>query len=1069
MLRSRHARSISRSPEPRHGHSESPRKRGPERRTMFKRPENGVFHGLRDKGKGTSAYSNDSKHRSYHGNRRDTESCYQSSHSREMKFVYEKRHNKRTSSRRTKLLSESEGSSRGHWKSKPKRQRSSVKDDMSQPWVCEETDPFTLWICYFNFPKTRMPSHIKTYDESKDLEDHLKIVQAVAKTECWAMPTIPRKLPLAKKCIKDPVEIHNIKQKDGESTKEFVRRYKLECKDVKGALECMKIFGFMHGITNPELIKRLHDKKPKSVDKMMKVTTTFLKGKVAASNHERKTSFPSWKHQDVGHKHNFKKGGFRNQQRPKRKQDRFTLLTKTPKEILALDKGKFKPPLPMTTSAEKRNARKFYKFFGEVGHTIDECMHLKRQIKEMFKARKLSHLIKELKQSSRKYQAKATKKGKISGKDKPLAILMVQPWQRVAKQKITQIFSAESTISFPPLQEEDGMEGPMIIEAEMGGHFVHRMYVNRGSSSEILYEHCFNRFCPEVRSQMILATTPLVEFSREIIWPLWKILLLIKIGDEEHPTLAWMNFMIVRSPSPYKGIIRRPRVRRIQEISSTTHGMLKFPMTGETVTLQSSRIIPLECTMVSGPRIPRQTINQVAEEKIQVAIHPEYPEQTVAIGSTLTEVGLKELCGFLRRNLDIFSWKPTDMTRVPRHIAEHRLNILMVKKHDGSWRMCGDFKDLNKACPKDGYPLPKIDWKVESLYFIIEHPEDYHLDTLMDDKEELSDPWILFTDGSSCMDDFEAVLIITNLKGMKFTYALRFMFNATNNEAKYEALIAGLQIAKQMGVKNLQANVDSKLVANQVNRVYVAKEPGMIKYLDKVKNQAIAFKEFSIKQVPRGEKSRRTKQDGIYQLCLFKQAKKIILEEKRKSRAIHRKANYVLWEIQEGSCSMHPSPRSMVAKALRLGYYWPTINGETPFSLTYRAKAVISVEIGMPTLRTAKVDMIKNDEALGVNLDLLKEKSKEATIREARRKAKMEKYYNARVRGTSFRPGDLIYQNNEASHTKDGGKLGPKWEGPYEVTKALEKGAYKLRDHNRNTLPLTWKVCNLKKCYTHEM
>ncbi|GKE70532.1 reverse transcriptase domain-containing protein [Tanacetum coccineum] len=39
----------------------------------------------------------------------------------------------------------------------------------------------------------------------------------------------------------------------------------------------------------------------------------------------------------------------------------------------------------------------------------------------------------------------------------------------------------------------------------------------------------------------------------------------------------------------------------------------------------------------------------------------------------------------------------------------------MVKKHDGTWRMCVDFKDLNNACPKDCYPLPEIDWKVESL------------------------------------------------------------------------------------------------------------------------------------------------------------------------------------------------------------------------------------------------------------------------------------------------------------------------------------------------------------------
>nr|GEV24520.1 reverse transcriptase domain-containing protein [Tanacetum cinerariifolium] len=43
-------------------------------------------------------------------------------------------------------------------------------------------------------------------------------------------------------------------------------------------------------------------------------------------------------------------------------------------------------------------------------------------------------------------------------------------------------------------------------------------------------------------------------------------------------------------------------------------------------------------------------------------------------------------------------------------------NPVMVKMHDGSWRMCVDFTDLNKACPQDCYPLPEIDWKVKSLY-----------------------------------------------------------------------------------------------------------------------------------------------------------------------------------------------------------------------------------------------------------------------------------------------------------------------------------------------------------------
>ncbi|GJT79366.1 hypothetical protein Tco_1053708 [Tanacetum coccineum] len=225
-----------------------------------------------------------------------------------------------------------------------------------------------------------------------------------------------------KKCIKDPIEIHNIKQREGESIKDFMKRYKLESKDVKGAPECMRIYGFMHGITNPELIKRLHDKILKTVDKMMRVTTSFLRGEVAASNHEWKKSFPPWKQQEGNQKQNFKKGGFRNQQRSERKQDKFTLLTKTPKEIFALDKGKFKAPPPITTPVEKRNHAKFCEFHGKVGH---KCMHLRKQIEEMLKAGKLSHMIKELKQNNGKEQPKVAKKGETSGKDKALAILMV--------------------------------------------------------------------------------------------------------------------------------------------------------------------------------------------------------------------------------------------------------------------------------------------------------------------------------------------------------------------------------------------------------------------------------------------------------------------------------------------------------------------------------------------------------------------------------------------------------------------------------------------------------------------
>nr|GEW25548.1 hypothetical protein [Tanacetum cinerariifolium] len=92
--------------------------------------------------------------------------------------------------------------------------------------------------------------------------------------------------------------------------------------------------------------------------------------------------------------------------------------------------------------------------------------------------------------------------------------------------------------------------------------------------------------------------------------------------------------------------------------------------------------------------------------------------------------------------------------------------------------------------------------------FIVERPEEDSPNTPMEEEGELPEPWILFTDESSCTDSSGAGLILTNPEGMEFTYALRFGFDATKNEAGYEALIVGLRIAEQMGVKNLQANVD---------------------------------------------------------------------------------------------------------------------------------------------------------------------------------------------------------------------------------------------------------------------
>ena len=59
------------------------------------------------------------------------------------------------------------------------------------------------------------------------------------------------------------------------------------------------------------------------------------------------------------------------------------------------------------------------------------------------------------------------------------------------------------------------------------------------------------------------------------------------------------------------------------------------------------------------------------------------------------------------------------------YFPEWLANTVVVKKKNGKWRVCVDFTDLNRACPKDPFPMPKIDQLVDSMY---RHPRMSFLD-----------------------------------------------------------------------------------------------------------------------------------------------------------------------------------------------------------------------------------------------------------------------------------------------------------------------------------------------------
>nr|GEV14180.1 hypothetical protein [Tanacetum cinerariifolium] len=467
------------------------------------------------------------------------------------------RHMKRRRDNESPLssVSKSDSSDERYRNSRSKRHKSTDEDDLTRPWMCEEEDPFTPRIRNFESSRrTRMPKNVKTYDGTGDPEDHVKIFQAAAQVERWEMPTWCHMFNSTLIGVaKDPVEIHNIKQNDRETIEDFMEWLKVETGRIKGAPECMRIFGFMHGVNNSELTKRLNEHVPKTMEEMMIATTAFIRGKAAAAS--KKKGHTSWKAQDQSKRQTSdKRSDFRGHSREGMGPNRFTPLTRTPKEILAAEASKFQSPPPMVTPVEKRSNIKFCDFHNDKGHSTDKCIQLKKQIEELVRAGKLSHLIKEIKHG--RDQSKTGKE--TPAKDKPTEIYMIQSWQRMTRQKVTQSFERVKEITFPPLTASSGTEGSLVIEAEMGGHMIHRM------------------------------------------------------------------------------IIGRPGIREIQVVSSTTHGMLKFSVERGIVTIRRTILIPTECTsVITSLAVSKE--ERTRPDNFKVALHPDFPDQEVAIGGTLSD------------------------------------------------------------------------------------------------------------------------------------------------------------------------------------------------------------------------------------------------------------------------------------------------------------------------------------------------------------------------------------------------------------------------------------------------
>ncbi|GKD84109.1 reverse transcriptase domain-containing protein, partial [Tanacetum coccineum] len=181
-------------------------------------------------------------------------------------------------------------------------------------------------------------------------------------------------------------------------------------------------------------------------------------------------------------------------------------------------------------------------------------------------------------------------------------------------------------------------------------------------------------------------------------------------------------------------------------------------------------------------------------------------------------------------------------------------------------------------------------------------------------KTELSCEWKLFTNGAASSDGSGAGLMLIDPEGKEYTYALRFGFETTNNEAEYEALLAGLRISQEMEITSLEFFVDSQLLVNQIKGTYAAKQPTIKEYLQKTKEALKDFDSYTIEHIQRNQNK---KADALSKLAsmTFEHLTKKVLVEVLPKRSIEEK-EILQVENKEGESWMTPIHEYLVSGLL---------------------------------------------------------------------------------------------------------------------------------------------------------
>uniref|UniRef100_A0A2N9FUL1 RNase H type-1 domain-containing protein n=1 Tax=Fagus sylvatica TaxID=28930 RepID=A0A2N9FUL1_FAGSY len=495
--------------------------------------------------------------------------------------------------------------------------------------------------------------------------------------------------------------------------------------------------------------------------------------------------------------------------------------------------------VPLGGDPTKRDPNKYRSYHREKGHMTEKCYTLKKHLEDLAKVGHLHRYISDgqrqhyhegpttihnTKPAARVIETIHTSRSNGHSYDRLKSDLKkAQHLREVFQVSEESIVSKKPRMDFPRneqqifFSDEDlrdvqtPHDDPLVIKLRIGDSDVKRVLIDQGSCSEIMYPDLFHGLGLK-QSDLQPYDAPLFGFSGESIRPMGRIILNVHTG----PISLETEFVVIDVPSPYTAIMGRRWLHRLKAVPSSFHQKLCFPTDFGTYT---------PC------------------EELETVTFSSDPEKYFKIGRELSPVNRTELIDFLINNVDVFAWDPYEVPGVDPNYIEHRLNTdphskpmqqkarrsapvhaeavqkevekllqagaireiqyptwlsntVVVKKKNGKWRVCVDFTNLNQACPKDPFPLPKIDQLVDA--------------TAGHDRMSFLDAFQGYHQIALSTEDREKTAFITPLG----IYCYKVMpFGLKNAGATYQRMVTKM-FKDQIG-KTMEIYIDDMVVKNR--------------------------------------------------------------------------------------------------------------------------------------------------------------------------------------------------------------------------------------------------------------